>query len=196
MLIQRSTAMQPKLPALAAIAVAVITCFAITPVRAQDLFPKPTSQHDLLKKDVGTWDATMKIWPVQGARPIQSKGTEKNQLLPGGLWLASEFDGKFAGQRFVGKGAYGYDPDDKKYVGTWVDSITPYVIAMKGDYDPATQTLTTISERRDPETGERYTTRQVTHYIDDDTRTVEFHRLGKDSTSWKVMEIQYKRQTN
>jgi Protein of unknown function (DUF1579) len=177
-------------------ALAFITCLTTAPARAQQGIPKPTAEHALLKKGVGTWDAVLKIWPVQDAPPVEGKGTEKNELLPGGLWLVSNFDGQFSGIKFVGKGTYGYDPGDKKHVGTWVDSMTPYVVVTKGDYDPATKTMTSTAERRDLATGERYMTRQITRYPDDDNRIVEFHRLGKDDSSWKVMEIQYKRSVN
>jgi len=57
--------------------------------------PKPTTEHERLAHEVGTWDATMKSW-VQGpgAEPIVSKETEVVKLMPGGLWLLTEFHGK------------------------------------------------------------------------------------------------------
>ena len=34
---------------------------------------------------------------------------------------------------FHGQGQTGYDPNKKKYVGTWVDSISPTIMIMEGD---------------------------------------------------------------
>ena len=61
---------------------------------AQDGPPvaKPTAEHKLLAKDVGTWDATVKSW-MSGpdSEPTVSKGVEVDKLLPGGLWLTERF---------------------------------------------------------------------------------------------------------
>ena len=84
--------------------------------------------EDALKNDVGTWDATLKIWPQPNAKPLESKAVEKNELLPGGQWLVSRFEGNFGGMKFVGVGTWGYDPVEKKYVGTWIDNMTPHLI--------------------------------------------------------------------
>jgi hypothetical protein len=155
---------------------------------------KPTEQHKLLKKGVGAWDATVRIWPMPGADPLESKGIEKNHLLKGGLWLITRFEGEAIGTPFVGMGATGYDPAEKKYVGTWVDTMTPHMMTTKSDYDESTKTLTGVSETRDPITGEKYTAKVITRYNNDDTRVMEMHRTGNDGKEWKVMEISYKRQ--
>jgi Protein of unknown function (DUF1579) len=155
---------------------------------------KPSEQHKLLKKDVGTWDATVKVWPMAGAEPIESKGVEKNRLLKGGLWLVSRFEGEVIGMPFIGMGTFGYDPAEKKYVGTWVDTMTPHMMTMKSDYDEETKTMTGTAETRDPVTGEKYTAKTITRYNDDDTHVMEMHRAGEDGKEWKVMEITYKRQ--
>ena len=41
----------------------------------------------------------------------------------GGFWLLLDYKGDFGGMKFEGKGATGYDPNKKKYVSTWVDSM-------------------------------------------------------------------------
>jgi hypothetical protein len=154
---------------------------------------KPTEEHKLLQKDVGTWDATVKIFVKEGAEPIESKGTEKNELLPGGLWLVSRFEGEAAGMPFTGVGTTGYDPIEKKYVGTWVDSMTPHLMITKGDYDADTKTFTATAESRDPESKEIYHAKLIARYNDDGTRTFELHMPGENGKHWKMMEIHYKR---
>jgi hypothetical protein len=155
--------------------------------------PKATEQHKLLQKDVGTWDAVVKVWPMEGAEPVESKGVEKNELLKGGMWIVSRFEGAAGGMPFTGVGTFGYDPIEKKYVGTWVDTMTPHLMVSKGDYDENTKTMTMTGEGRHPDSGEVYESKQISRYVDDDTRVFEFHIPGKDGKHWKMMEITYQR---
>jgi Protein of unknown function (DUF1579) len=180
----------------------VTTIAALAPcaARAQDeeqaQLPQVSDEHKLLHKDVGTWDATMKIWPQAGAEPIESKGTETNELLQGGMWLVSRFKGEIFGMPFSGMGTVGYDPIDKKYVGTWVDSISPHLTIMKGEYDAATKTMNTIAEGRDFETGQVTQSKHITRFVDENTRTFEIHAKEEGGKERKVMEIQYKRRAS
>jgi hypothetical protein len=159
---------------------------------AQEWTIKPTKEHELLKKDVGTWDATVKVWPMEGAKPMESKGVEKNELLDGGLWLLTRFEGDVVGTKFTGIGTFGYDPKEKKYIGNWVDTMSPYPMITKSDYDAKTNTLTGTADVQDPYSGEKYTAKMISRYNDDGTRTMEMHRKQKDGKEWKTMEISYK----
>ena len=76
------------------------------------------------------------------AEPSVSKGTEVNEVLPGGLWLLSKFEGDFGGMKFSGRGQFGYDPVKKKYVGTWIDSTSTVLSVLEGEYDAKTKTMT------------------------------------------------------
>jgi hypothetical protein len=156
---------------------------------------QPTPQHELLKKDVGTWDATMRMWFTPNAEPLVSNGIENNKLLDGGLWLISHYEGKIADTRFVGCGTVGFDPVKQKYVGTWIDNVTSSLSVMEGDYDQATNTLTMISRRRDPHTGQSQTTKSTLQYVDNDTRIFEFLVPDADGKYWKMLEIKYVRRT-
>ena len=122
---------------------------------------QPTPQHQLLKKDVGTWDATMKAWFAPSAEPVVSQGTERNELLRGGLWLISRYEGHIADTAFVGCGTFGFDPLKQKYVGTWVDNVTSNLSVLEGDYDADARTLTMISHRRNPHTGKPAITKSI-----------------------------------
>jgi hypothetical protein len=181
-------------PALAV--AAILSCAARGQEQQQAQLPQVSDEHKFLHKDVGTWDAVMKIFPQEGAAPVESKGSEKNELLPGGMWLISQFKGEVFGVPFTGVGTIGYDPIEKKYVGTWVDSISPHLTVMKGEYDAAKKTMTSIAEVRDFRTGEVTQSKHITRYIDDNTRTFEIHSKEGGDKERKVMEIQYKRRAS
>ena len=155
--------------------------------------PQPTEHHRLLKRDVGTWDAKMNVWFAPDAEPVTSQGTETNELLGNGMWLVSHFDGDIAGTPFVGLGTTGYDPSKRKYVGTWVDNVTPHLSVMEGDYDAKDKTLTMISERPGPGGRETRTVKSILRYVDANTRSFEIRVQGDDGKFWKMLETHYKR---
>jgi hypothetical protein len=179
---------------LSAVVVASCTLLPLAGVQGQQQPVSPlTPEHELLKQDVGAWITSMKIWPAPGAEPIESQALETSELMPGGLWLVTRFEGTIANVRCVGAGHWGYDPVEKRYVGTWVDSLTPHVMLIRGDYDPQTKTMTHTSEGRDPASGKKFTRKSTLRYLDDGSRFVETYATGPDGQSWKMMEVRYTR---
>ena len=107
-------------------------------------FPSASKEHEILKMEDGDWDAevTMFMGPAGPYDPPQkSKAKESNRML-GDFWLLSDFQGSFEGMKFSGRGQFGYDPQKKKYVGTWIDSFSPNATKMVGTYDAAKKTMT------------------------------------------------------
>jgi hypothetical protein len=109
--------------------IAAPTCFGQEP-------PKPGPEHEVLKKMEGTWDATMK------GGGMESKATMVYKMDLGGLWLSSTLEGEAGGMKFQGRGFDGYDPNKKKYVGVWVDSMSSSPMTMEGTYDKEKKVLT------------------------------------------------------
>jgi hypothetical protein len=182
-----------RLPQLA-ILVSLGSVLVVDTANAQEQHVSPlTEQHELLKKDVGTWHTAIKVWPGPDAEPIASDGLETSKLLPGGLWLVTRFEGTMAGVPCVGAGNWGYDPVEKKYVGTWVDSMSPHVMTIEGDYDPETKTMTHLTKGCDPQTGQEAQYNATLRYRDDGTRWLEMYARGADGKSWKMMEVLYTR---
>lgn len=100
----------------------------------------PGPEHAELKKMEGVWDATMKMAGMES----KCKATFKSTL--GDLWLASDFEGEVAGQKFTGKGFDTYDAGKKKYVSIWMDSMSTSPMVLEGTMDKATKTLTMTGE--------------------------------------------------
>lgn len=182
--------------------VAVVAGSSLAPgarlARAQQgpVVPQPTPEHELLKKDVGTWDAKVKSWNAPDAQPIETAAVEKNEMLPGGLWLLTRFDGAFGDLKFFGVGQTGYDPESKKYIGTWIDNMNPYIMVTKGTYDAATKTMTATGEMREPGNPQPVPLKNVSRYVDDNTRNFAMYATGADGKEWKMLEITYKRRAN
>ena len=169
----------------------IVALAASTQVQGKD-YMTPVKEHELLAKDVGVWDAEVSMWEKPDGEPMKSKGTETNEML-GKMWLMSKFEGEFAGQKFAGASALGYDPKEKKYVGGWVDTMSPFMTDMEGQYDEASKTLTMEAETTDCMTGEDHEMKMVTKWKDENSKTFEIHRKDKDGKMWKTMEIKYTR---
>jgi hypothetical protein len=156
--------------------------------------PKPTSEHKLLEASAGVWDGVLKMPGPDSDKAGESKGVETNTMMLGGFWLVSSFKGTFAGQPFEGTGVTGYDPNKKKYVATWSDSMSPELSVMEGTYDERTKTMTmtaTVTGQDGKPTLMQTTSKQ----IDADTRQFTMGMKG-DSTGGKLQtmfEIHYKR---
>jgi uncharacterized protein DUF1579 len=181
----------PRFDRLAGVSLLSLLMLLLTHVTATAQ-PGPSKEHEIFKNDVGTWDATMKLFGVPGAEPTVSKCTETNELV-GGMWLVSRFEGELMGMPFTGIGTWGYDPAEKKYVGTWIDNMSPYPQVLRGDYDAATKTLSAMAESRDPMSGEKVTYQETVRSVDPNTRLFTMSLPDGKGGYQKMLEIEYKR---
>lgn len=153
--------------------------------------PKPGPEHEMLKKDVGVWDATVESFMAPGA-PTISAGTETNTFI-GGFWLVSHFKSEMMGQPFEGLGTTGYDPAKKKYVGTWVDSWTPGLSTVEATYDDGAKTLTGWMAGPGPD-GAASKLRETTVWKSPDLRVFTLYGpKGPDGKEPTMLKITYKR---
>ena len=153
----------------------------------QPELPKPGPEYAVLQSEVGKWNVEIKAFTGPG-EPTVSKGKETNRML-GGFWLLSDFHGKMMGMDFMGHGVYGYDAEQKQYVGTWRDSLGPHKMDMTGTYDKASRTMTW--EGMGPGSdGKPVKHLLTTKYNDDGTRVLTMHMQAGDAMV-KIFEMNY-----
>jgi hypothetical protein len=157
--------------------------------------PKPGPEHEILKKDLGVWDATVETTTEPGGKPIVTKGSETNSLLGNGLWTVQDFKGEFMGAPFHGHSVSGYDTAKKKYVGTWVDSMSTGLFTTEGTYDPKTQVMTTWMEGPCPEDGTLIKMRSISEWKGADTRVFTMYSPASRGEESVMMKITYKRRS-
>jgi hypothetical protein len=146
--------------------------------------PKPGPEHELLKKFEGTWDATV------SAMGKESKATATYKLDLGGFWLTEDFKGTFEGQKFEGRGTIGFDPIKKKYVASWVDSMSPSLFVLEGTFDKDGKTLTETGEG--PMEGKMTKMKNVYEFKDKDTIIFTMYSI-QDGKDQQMFRITYKR---
>lgn len=116
--------------------------FAASPVLGQaPEMPKPTKEHEWLKQLVGEWTSNAKLVVDPNSEPMECEGTETVRSI-GGFWVQAEMNSKPFGQPMTGLMTIGYDPEKKKYTGTWVDSATSHLWKYEGTLDETGKILT------------------------------------------------------
>jgi hypothetical protein len=162
--------------------------------KAQQTPPKPTGEHKILAADGGTWDAAITSYQNgPDSEPTVTKGVEVNTVLSGGLWVSSTFQADFGGHAFEGRGQFGYDPIKKKYVGTWIDSMSPSLSVLDGSYDAKTKTMTYTGDGVCPIDGSKLVQRMVTTTKADGSREFTLYITGTPTggKEAKIMHINY-----
>jgi hypothetical protein len=193
--------MHRVIPSLVCSGVLLVTTLGLAqdPANSQGQAPPPaltpSAEHKILTDEVGTWDATIKLWLPGSETPVESKAVETVSLMPGGFWTLSRFEGEVMGQKFTGHGQNGYDPNKKKYVGTWIDSMTPSLMVLEGTYDPKTRELTMLAEGFDLTIGEVTRTKMVSKSDGPGQRKFSMYMASKSTGDKFVrsMEVEYTR---
>ena len=84
----------------------------------------PGEHHDTLKPMAGSWTTQTKYWMIPGSPPMESVGKANKKLIFDGRYLEEQYEGQAMGATFYGKGLWGYDNVKKKFVTSWIDSMS------------------------------------------------------------------------
>jgi hypothetical protein len=84
----------------------------------------PGAQHRALDPFVGTWNAHLTMWMDPAAPAEESTGKMVNAWILDGRYLEQRYEGEVGGQKFSGRGLWGYDVAANQYVGSWIDSMS------------------------------------------------------------------------
>jgi hypothetical protein len=179
-----------KLPAFATflVVLAIGVLIGASRLRAQEGPPqiKPGPEHEHLKLQEGTWDASIK------SMDKESKGVLKCKMALNGLWMMEHFKSEFDGKPFEGIGATTYDPAKKKYVNVWIDSMATSPMVSEGTYDKDTKTLKFVGDMPTPD-GKSMKTTMTTVAKDADTKTFTLRAVGTEGKEFEMLQITYAR---
>jgi hypothetical protein len=117
--------------------------FAASFLLAQDSpeFPAPQKEHEWLLQFVGEWETESEALAAPGGPAMKCKGTIHSRTL-GGFWVVSELKSEMMGKPMVAVQTLGYDPQSKKFIGTWVDSMMSHLWKYEGTIDRSGKVLT------------------------------------------------------
>ena len=155
---------------------------------------EPQKEHQWLHKLVGEWTCEAEATMEPGKPPEKSSGTESVRSL-GGLWILAEGQGEMPG---CGPATMmmtlGYDPQKKRYVGTWIGSMMTHLWVYDGSLDAAEKVLTLDAEGPSMAgDGKMAQYRDVIELKSDDHRVLTSHVRGDDGTWQAFMTAHYRR---
>ena len=148
----------------------------------------PGAPHKVLASMAGSWNTKTKAWMEPNKPPMESTGTCEQKMLLGGRYLQQEYNGEIMGSPFTGINLIGYDNHTKKYVSTWIDSMSTGIYYFEGTASADGKTITQESSYDDPVRGPMVW-RSVTRIVDDNTLEYEMYLTPKGGKKEKMMEM-------
>ncbi|MEZ0230843.1 MAG: DUF1579 domain-containing protein [Planctomycetota bacterium] len=154
--------------------------------KCYEKFATPGAEHAKLAKLEGSFTTTIKGCGKEVA------GTAERKLILNGLFLQEDFKGAcpMTGGEFRGQGVYGYDNARKKWVSTWVDSMSSGVMTSEGTLDDK-GTITWECKATDPVTGKTKKQRATLTIADAKTQTYKLYGTGEDGSEVLFVEVVY-----
>jgi hypothetical protein len=153
--------------------------------------PTPTKEHEWLKQLDGEWETEGEAYTEPGKPPVKTKGTMSVRSL-GGFWAVGEMKSECFGVPVTGLITIGYDPQKKKYVGTWVCSMSDWQCSYEGTAEEKVLTLNTEGPSpADPKKTVKM--RDVIEIKDKDTHTLTSAIQGDDGKWATFMTMTSKR---
>jgi hypothetical protein len=155
---------------------------------------EPQAEHTWLHKLVGQWtfEGECVMGPDQPA--MKHTGSESVRSV-GGLWTLGE--GKGAGPDGNEMNSFmtlGYDPAQKRFVGTFIASMMTHLWIYSGALDAAGKVLTLDAEGPDFSGGPGMVKYQdIIEFVSDDHRTLKSRLLGPDGKWQQFMTAHYRR---
>jgi hypothetical protein len=154
---------------------------------------RPQREHGWLDKLIGEWagETECSMGPDQPAS--KSRGTEVVRSL-GGLWIVAEGEGEMPGGGTAKSVmTLGYDPQGRRYVGTFIASVMTHLWVYNGSLDAAERVLTLDTEGPDFSRREMAKYKDVIEFVDDDHRVLTSQALGDDGNWHQFMTAHYRR---
>lgn len=164
-------------------------------LNAQLQLPGPEKEHEWLKQLVGEWESEAEMIMVPGQPPIKSKGKESVRAI-GGLWVVCDVSGDSPIGPMTAVMTLGYDPQKKKYIGTWIDSHMNHLWIYEGSVDATGKILTLEAEGpniMDPTKRAKY--RDVIEIKSKDHKVLTSSALGDDGKWTTFGTVNFRRKS-
>jgi uncharacterized protein DUF1579 len=147
--------------------------------------------HKKLEPLVGDWTFSASFMMDPNGPPQEMTGASTRKWIMDGRFMQDDAQG--VGMPFKGLGINGYDNAMKKYVSTWVDSMTTSITFSIGDVDASGKVFTYHREEFNPLYGQKLKARDVITVVDNDHHTMEFYTVPPGGKEAKTGTIKYTR---
>jgi len=178
------------------ILVIAITAFSSTSFSQDDDMMKkwqeymtPGDMQKMLAHGTGNWKAKTTFWMTPGTEPTVSEATAVGEMILGGRYLMSKFNGNMWGMPFEGIAVEGFDNAAKIFMSTWIDNMGTGIMYMTGTWDEANKQISYKGKMVDPMSGSWVDIREVVTYNSDGSSKMEMYGPAPDGKEFKTMEI-------
>jgi hypothetical protein len=155
---------------------------------------EPQAEHKWLRRLVGEWTMEAEAEMEPGKPPQKFKGTESVRML-GELWTIGEGVGEGpSGGESRSIMTLGYDPQRKRFVGTFISSMMSYLWPYDGALDATKKMLTLDSEGPNFEQTGLAPYQDIIEWHSDDHRTLSSQIRTADGKWMHFMTAHYRRQ--
>ena len=148
---------------------------------------------EFLKWEEGTWDATITQVDPKGGPPKVTHAVQTDRLRACGQWLITELTmvgaAPGAAGSYEGFGILGFDPEENKMVGTWVDSLTDFVGVSEGTVSKNGKKLTLRVPTKDPASGATFMSKWVVKKVNANTRELQIYVPSPDGPNVRIVTI-------
>jgi hypothetical protein len=152
-------------------------------------------EHRWLQRLVGEWvvEGECNMGPDQP--PMKTTGKETVRSF-GRLWIIGEGSGDTPDGSCDSMMTLGYNPQTKRFVGTFIASAMTHLWPYNGSLDSADKALTLDSEGPSfTGAGMMVKYQDIIEFINDDYRTLTSQVLGEDGQWQPFMKAHYRRNT-
>jgi hypothetical protein len=155
---------------------------------------EPQAEHKWLERLVGEWTSEGEGNMGPDQPPHKFKGTESVRSI-GGLWTMGEGRGEMPdGKPSVTIMTLGFDPVQKRFIGTFIGSMMTHMWIYNGTLDAAGKVLTLDTEGPDFSGGPAMVKYQdIIEFEDDDHRILKSQLRDKDGKWVHFMTAHYYR---
>ncbi|MGZ8241654.1 MAG: DUF1579 domain-containing protein [Methylobacter sp.] len=165
------------------------------PQAMMELYTKlaePGEPHKLFASLAGSWTTKTREWVEPNKPPTESTGSAEMKMLLDGRFLQQEFTGNMMGKPYSGVGISAYDNLRKRYVSTWMDTMSTGIFIMEGTGSADGKTITLTGKHAEPGGGQM-THRAIWKIIDNNNQTFDMYGAHHGGKEMKMMEITYTR---
>jgi len=152
----------------------------------------PGEQHKQLASLAGSWTTKTKEWMEPNKPPVESTGTAEMKMLLDGRFLQQELTGQIMGQPFSGIEITAYDNLLKRYVTSWMSTMSTGIFMMEGTASTDGKTITLKGQHAEPGGG-YMKHRAIWKIVDSNTQTFDMYGTHPGGKEWKMMETTYTR---
>ena len=153
-------------------------------------FPQPTPEHAKLMENAGDWNVESTFYMDPSQPPMKVDAKETIEAF-GPFWTSGVYSADMFGHPFQGRSTLGYDPNQKCYVSTWIDTMSSTFFKFTGNFKGDTLEMTGTGWDCQMNCEAQYRTTE--EHKSPDERVFEMFVTMPDGNEMKMMTHVYRR---